>query len=66
MKVNFEIIENSTNKLVFHVIEDGNTQTVTLRVNGDTLTVLFEYNDKSDSISFKKTTVDVDDFTLCD
>jgi len=62
----FEIIENSTNKLVFHVIEDGNTQTVTLRVNGDTLTVLFEYNDKSDSISFKKTTVDVDDFTLCD
>ena len=64
--VNLEIIENSTSKLVLHVIEDGNTETVILRVNGDTLTVLFEYNGESDTLSFKKTTVDVDDFTLCD
>jgi len=64
--VNFEIIENSTNKLVFRVVEDDNTQTITFRVNGDTLTVLLEYNGRSETISFKKTAVNVDDFTLCD
>ena len=63
---NFEIIENSTNKLVFRVVEDDNTQTITFRVNGDTLTVLLEYNGRSETISFKKTAVNVDDFTLCD
>jgi len=59
-----KIIENSANKLVFQVIAN-NTETMTFRVNGDTLTVLFEYNDKSETITFKKTTVDVDDFTIC-
>ena len=63
---NFEIIENSTNKLVIHVIEDGNTETVTLRINGDTLTVLFEENGESETIYLDKTSVNVDDFTLCD
>ena len=63
--VNFKIIENSTSKLVFDVIENVNT-TVTLRINGDTLTVLLESNGKSETISFKKTTLDFDSFTICD
>jgi hypothetical protein len=64
--VNFEIIENSSDKLVFHTIEDDNINTFTLSVNGDTLTVLFEYNGKSETIMFTKTNVNVDDFILCD
>ena len=60
-----KIIENSANKLVIQIIED-NITTMTLSVNGDTLTVLFESNGKSETMSFKKTTVDVDDFILCD
>ncbi|MGA9270334.1 MAG: hypothetical protein WBV45_06905 [Lutimonas sp.] len=64
----FEIIENSTNKLVFQVKIFESTETITLRVNGDTLTIKRENNAREgwESKDFKKTTVDFDDFTICD
>lgn len=64
--VDFKIIENGTDKLIFEIIEDGEIQKLTLMVNGDILTILLEYNDKSETLTFRKTNEDVDNFLLCE
>ena len=38
----------------------------TLKISGDTLTILLEYKDESDTLTLQKTNADVDNFPLCD
>lgn len=64
--VNFNIIENSTNQLVFEVNEGDDMEKFTLKISGDTLTILLEYKDESDTLTLQKTNADVDNFPLCD
>ena len=64
--VNFNIIENSNNQLVFEVNEGDDMEKFTMKISGDTLTILLEYRDESDTLTFQKTNADVDNFPLCD
>lgn len=63
----FEIIENSTSKFVVQADNDGEIETMTFTVKGNTLTLLFEgvfANDES--IVLHKTFMNFDEFTICE
>ena len=63
----FEIIENSPNRLVFEVVGDV-FQRNTMTVSGNILTWVIEYEfwEEPATVTFEKTTVDVDGLPLCE
>jgi len=60
-----EIIENSKNKLVIQITDDGEIETLSFTVEGDVLTVVVTDDDGFETISLLKTTVNVDEFEIC-
>ena len=60
-----EIIENSTNKLVIQVTDDGEIETLTFTIEGDVLTVVITDVDGFETVSLIKTSVNVDEFEIC-
>lgn len=65
--VEFDIIENSENKLVFEVVGDV-FQRNTMTVSGNTFTWVIEYEfwEEPATVTFQKSDADVDNFPLCD
>ncbi len=62
---NLEIIENSDNSLIFKYTDEGETETVTVTVQGEILKVVIQEGDEEEIIYFDKTSVNVDDFEIC-
>lgn len=60
-----EIIENSTDKLVIKITDDGETETFTFTIEGEVLTVVITEVDGFETVSLIKTSVNVDEFEIC-
>lgn len=60
-----EIIENSTDKLVIKITDDGETETFTFTIEGEVLTVVITEVDGFETVTLIKTSVNVDEFEIC-
>ncbi|MEN8125772.1 MAG: hypothetical protein ABFR32_11655 [Bacteroidota bacterium] len=60
-----EIIENSTDKLIIKITDDGETETFTFTIEGEVLTVVITEVDGFETVSLIKTSVNVDEFEIC-
>lgn len=65
----YEIIENSENKLIIEYNYEGETETLTLTVQGDVLKVVVDYSFEGETgqeiIFLTKSSVNVDDLVVC-
>ncbi len=60
-----EIVENSENKLIIKYTDDGDIETVTVTIQGETLKVVIKEGNEEEIIYFDKTSVNVDDLEIC-
>ena len=65
----FEVIENSENKLIVEYNYEGDTETLTLTVQGDTLKVVVDYSFDGETgqeiLFLTKSSINVDDLVIC-
>ncbi len=62
---NLEIVENSEYNLIIKYTDEEVTETYKISVQGGVLMVIFQVNGEEDIMYFEKTTINVDDFEIC-